>query len=80
MPIARTILLTPPSPRTPLHLSSTMPARILRSPAVRRATSAGIPVFLIDREIAVSGIARAQIIANNDQRAGLVAESLPGGR
>ena len=31
-PIARTILSTPPSPRTPPHLSSTMPARILRSP------------------------------------------------
>ena len=41
--------------------------------AVRRATSAGIPVFLIDREIAVSGIARAQIIADNDQGARLVA-------
>jgi erythritol transport system substrate-binding protein len=41
--------------------------------AVRRATSAGIPVFLIDREIAVSGFARAQIIADNDQGARLVA-------
>jgi len=41
--------------------------------AVRRAASAGIPVFLIDREIAVAGIAKAQIIADNDQGARLVA-------
>jgi erythritol transport system substrate-binding protein len=41
--------------------------------AVRRAASSGIPVFLIDREIAVSGVAKAQIIADNDQGARLVA-------
>jgi erythritol transport system substrate-binding protein len=41
--------------------------------AVRRATEKGIPVFLIDREIGASGIAKAQIIADNDQGARLVA-------
>jgi erythritol transport system substrate-binding protein len=41
--------------------------------AVRRATQAGIPVFLIDREIAATGLAKAQIIADNDQGARLVA-------
>ena len=41
--------------------------------AVRRATDKGIPVFLIDREIEASGIAKAQIIADNDQGARLVA-------
>ncbi len=42
--------------------------------AVRRATQAGIPCFLIDREIASEGIAKAQIIADNDQGARIVAE------
>src|SRR6201999_1999905 len=37
--------------------------------AVRRATKAGIPCFLIDREIQADGIAKAQIIADNDQGA-----------
>lgn len=41
--------------------------------AVRRATKAGIACFLIDREIAVKGIAKAQIISDNDQGAKLVA-------
>jgi erythritol transport system substrate-binding protein len=41
--------------------------------AVRRATKAGIAVFMIDREIEAQGIARAQIISNNDQGARLVA-------
>lgn len=41
--------------------------------AVRRATKAGIPVFLIDREIAVNGLAKAQIVSDNDQGARLVA-------
>lgn len=41
--------------------------------AVRRATRAGIAVFLIDREIDATGIARAQIISDNDQGARLVA-------
>ncbi len=41
--------------------------------AVRRAARAGIACFLIDREIGANGIARAQIIADNDQGARLVA-------
>ncbi|MGA3129830.1 MAG: D-ribose ABC transporter substrate-binding protein [Terracidiphilus sp.] len=41
--------------------------------AVRRATRAGIAVFLIDREIDAAGIAKAQIISDNDQGARLVA-------
>jgi len=41
--------------------------------AVRRATKAGVPCFLIDRDIQVGGIAKAQIIADNDQGARLVA-------
>jgi erythritol transport system substrate-binding protein len=41
--------------------------------AVRRATAAGIPCFLIDREIEANGIAKAQIIADNDQGARIVA-------
>ena len=51
--------------------------------AVRRATKAGIPCFLIDRAIDVDGVARAQIIADNLQGAHIVAEefvrSLPHG-
>jgi erythritol transport system substrate-binding protein len=35
--------------------------------AIRRATKAGIACFLIDREIAVTGFAKAQIIADNQQ-------------
>jgi erythritol transport system substrate-binding protein len=42
--------------------------------AVRRATKAGIPCFLIDREIEADGIAKAQIIADNNQGARIVAE------
>jgi erythritol transport system substrate-binding protein len=42
--------------------------------AVRRATKAGIAVILIDREIKATGIARAQIISDNDQGARLVAD------
>jgi erythritol transport system substrate-binding protein len=41
--------------------------------AVRRATKAGIAVFLVDREIEARGIAKAQIISDNDQGARLVA-------
>ena len=41
--------------------------------AVRRATQAGIPVFLVDREIAVNGLAKAQIVSDNGQGARLVA-------
>jgi erythritol transport system substrate-binding protein len=42
--------------------------------AVRRATRAGIPCFLIDREIEANGIAKAQIIADNNQGARIVAQ------
>ena len=41
--------------------------------AVRRATKYKIPCFLIDREIDATGIARAQIIADNNQGAQIVA-------
>ncbi len=51
--------------------------------AIRRATRAGVPCFLIDREISDSGVAKAQIIADNDQGSRLVAgafsEALPAG-
>ena len=43
--------------------------------AVRRATKAGVPVFLIDRAIEADGIARAQIIADNAQGATEVAQA-----
>lgn len=42
--------------------------------AVRRATKAGVTCFLIDREINVTGIAKAQIIADNHQGSMIVAE------
>ncbi|MPY50350.1 D-ribose ABC transporter substrate-binding protein [Streptomyces acidicola] len=41
---------------------------------VRKATESGIPVFLIDREINETGIAKAQIVSNNSQGAQLVAQ------
>ena len=41
---------------------------------VQKAVDAGIPVFLIDREINQTGLATAQIVANNSQGASLVAE------
>jgi erythritol transport system substrate-binding protein len=41
---------------------------------VQKAVDAGIPVFLIDREINQTGLATAQIVANNSQGAALVAE------
>ncbi|WP_221583485.1 D-ribose ABC transporter substrate-binding protein [Microbacterium sp. G2-8] len=50
---------------------------------VQKAADAGIPVFLIDREINETGIAAAQIVANNAQGAAAVAqewvEALPDG-
>lgn len=42
--------------------------------AVQKAKDAGIPTFLIDREISEEGIAAAQIVSNNYQGASLVAE------
>ena len=51
---------------------------------IQKAKDAGIPVFLIDREINESGIANAQIVANNAQGAAAVAEefvaALPKGK
>ncbi|WP_321475815.1 D-ribose ABC transporter substrate-binding protein [uncultured Paludibaculum sp.] len=42
--------------------------------AVRKAKAAGIPSFLIDREINVNGIAISQIVSNNYQGAALGAQ------
>lgn len=42
--------------------------------AVKRAQEAGIPAFLIDREVNANGIATAQIVSNNSQCATSVAE------
>jgi erythritol transport system substrate-binding protein len=42
--------------------------------AVRKAKAAGIPCFLIDREINANGIAAAQIVSNNYQGATLAAQ------
>nr|BBH92221.1 D-ribose ABC transporter substrate-binding protein [Thermogemmatispora argillosa] len=42
--------------------------------AVRKAKNAGVPVFLIDREINATGIAVAQIVSNNYQGATLGAQ------
>lgn len=43
-------------------------------PAVQKATDAGIPVFLVNAEIAEQGIAKSQIISNNAQGATIGAE------
>ncbi|MDR0652649.1 MAG: D-ribose ABC transporter substrate-binding protein [Synergistaceae bacterium] len=43
--------------------------------AVRKAKDAGIPTFLVDREINETGTAVAQIVSNNFQGAQLVAEA-----
>jgi erythritol transport system substrate-binding protein len=42
--------------------------------AVRKAKAAGIPSFLIDREINANGVAAAQIVSNNYQGAALGAQ------
>ena len=42
--------------------------------AVQKAADAGIPTFLVDREITQDGIAIAQIVSNNYQGATLLAE------
>lgn len=42
---------------------------------IKKAKDAGIPVFLIDREINEGGLAQSQIVANNAQGAAAVAES-----
>ncbi|CAN5426237.1 D-ribose ABC transporter substrate-binding protein [soil metagenome] len=43
--------------------------------AVAKAKAAGVPVFLIDREINTRGLATAQIVSNNSQGAALGAEA-----
>lgn len=43
--------------------------------AIQKATDAGVPVFLVDREINVTGVAKSQIVSNNAQGAAAVAES-----
>jgi erythritol transport system substrate-binding protein len=43
--------------------------------AVQKARAAGIPVFLIDREIAQRGVAAAQIVSNNYQGAAIGAQA-----
>ena len=43
--------------------------------AVQKAKDAGVPSFLIDREINANGVAVAQIVSNNYQGATIVAES-----
>ena len=43
--------------------------------AVMKAKAAGVPVFLIDREINTRGVAAAQIVSNNYQGAALGAEA-----
>lgn len=43
--------------------------------AVQKARIAGIPVFLIDREISARGVANAQIVSNNYQGAALGGQS-----
>jgi erythritol transport system substrate-binding protein len=42
--------------------------------AVQKAKDAGIPTFLVDREITKEGVAAAQIVSNNYQGATLLAE------
>ncbi|WP_255949845.1 D-ribose ABC transporter substrate-binding protein [Streptomyces odontomachi] len=41
---------------------------------VQKATKAGVPVFLIDREINRTGVAKAQIVSNNAQGAQVAAQ------
>ena len=42
--------------------------------AVRKARAAGVPAFLIDREINATGIAVSQIVSNNYQGASVCAQ------
>jgi erythritol transport system substrate-binding protein len=46
--------------------------------AVTKARAAGVPVFLIDREISARGIAAVQLVSNNYQGAGLAASAFAG--
>ena len=60
--------------RAPWRSSSTTPGPMPASHPSRMAKDAGIPTFLIDREITQEGIAVSQILSNNYQGATLVAE------
>ncbi len=44
---------------------------------LEKAKAAGVPAFLIDREINKTGVAVAQIVSNNYQAASLAQKSLP---
>ncbi len=46
--------------------------------AVQKAKDAGIPSFLVDREITQEGVAVAQIVSNNYQGATILAEYFAG--
>jgi len=46
--------------------------------AVQKAYDAGIPTFMVDREINKEGLCVSQIVANNDQGAQAAAEALSG--
>src|SRR3546814_20781818 len=48
--------------------------------AVRRAKLAGVPSFLIDRELNVRGVAVSQIVSNNYQGAQIGAQAFEIGR
>jgi ABC-type xylose transport system substrate-binding protein len=73
-PTSKTNCSTPPSPARPKRSSSTTPAPTPRSLPSRKAKDAGIPSFLIDREINATGVAVSQIVSNNYQGATLGAE------
>ena len=64
---------TSPLPTVPLRSCSTTPGPTLPSRPWAKAKSAGVPCFLIDREINSNGLAVSQIVSNNYQGATLVA-------
>lgn len=64
---ADTIAIIPPSPDNPFFKAEA-------DGAAAKAKDAGIPSFLIDREITALGVAVAQIVSNNCQGAQLGAE------
>ena len=51
-----------------------MPAATPPSRPVRKAKDAGVPSFLIDREINVAGVATVQIVSSNYQGAQIGAQ------
>ena len=52
------------------------PEQMLLSKQFRNAYDAGIPTFMVDREINKEGLCVSQIVANNDQGAQAAAEAL----